>query len=314
MDVLRGIDQLEAEGRPAAVTIGFFDGVHRGHQAVIRRTVDVAAQRGLDAVAVTFDRHPLETLSPGKAPLLLTTLERKIELVSALGVDRLLVLEFTEDLSRWQPDEFAKRVLADGLRAEHVVVGTNFTFGHRAMGNLLVLAELGEGMGFTVEGMALLRLNGRGVSSTSIREALVAGDLEWPERALGRRYSVEGRVVRGAGRGTGLGWPTANLETPPSILLPDEGAYAGIARGPRGEFVAAINIGGNPTFGAEPVHIEAYLLDFQGDLVGETLEIEFWTRLHDEIAFESAEALADQIAEDVERTRQLVGRGPPATR
>src|SRR6266568_3933031 len=306
MEVVRGIDEL-AGAQPAAVTIGFFDGVHRGHQAVIGRTVEVARRRGLNSVAVTFDRHPLETLSPNKAPLLLTTLERKADLVSRLGVDRMVVLEFTEDLSRWSPEEFVKRVLADDLRAEHVVVGTNLTFGQKAMGNLVVLAE---GLGFTVEGMALLRLDGRGVSSTSIREALVAGDLEWPERALGRRYSVQGRVVRGAGRGTGLGWPTANLETSPRILLPDEGAYAGMARGPRGEFVAAINIGGNPTFGAEPVHIEAYLLDFEGDLVGEALEVEFWARLHDEIRFDSAEALADQIAEDVERTRSLV---PPPT-
>jgi riboflavin kinase/FMN adenylyltransferase len=311
MEVVRGIDELAGAGRPAAVTVGLFDGVHRGHQAVIRRTVEVAAQRGLDSVAVTFDRHPLETLSPGKAPQLLTTLERKADLIARLHVDRLVVMEFTEDLSRWPPDDFAKRALAQGLGAEHVVVGTNFTFGHKAMGNLVLLAELGEGLGFTVEGMALLRLNGRGVSSTSIREALVAGDLDWPELARGRRYSVEGRVVRGAGRGTGLGWPTANLETSLRILLPDEGAYAGMARGPRGEFVAAINIGGNPTFGAEPVHIEAYLLDFDGDLLGETLEIEFWTRLHEEIAFETPEALSDQIAEDVERTRSLVR--PPAS-
>jgi riboflavin kinase / FMN adenylyltransferase len=308
MEVVPGIDALTEAARPAAVTIGFFDGVHRGHQAVIRRTVEVAGQHGRDAVAVTFDRHPLETLSPNKAPQLLTTLDRKAELIERLGVDRLLVLGFTEELSRWTPEEFVKRVLADALRAEHVVVGTNFTFGHKAMGNLVVLAELGEGLGFTVEGMGLLRLNGHGVSSTSIRDALVAGDLAWPEQALGRRYSVAGRVVTGAGRGTGLGWPTANLETPARILLPDEGAYAGRAWGPKGRFVAAINIGGNPTFGAEPVHIEAFLLDFEGDLVGEPLEVEFWERLHDEIRFDSAEALARQIAEDVERTRALVAK------
>jgi riboflavin kinase/FMN adenylyltransferase len=307
MEVVRGIDGLNRQGRSAAVTIGFFDGVHRGHQAVIRRTVEVASQRGGDSAAVTFDRHPLETLSPGKAPPLLTTLERKAELVSRLDVDRLVVLEFTEQFSRWAPDEFAKRVLAEGLRAEHVVVGTNFTFGHKAMGNIVVLAELGEGMGFTVEGMALLKLDGRGVSSTSIREALVDGDLEWPERALGRRYSVQGRVVRGAGRGAGLGWPTANLEAEPRLLLPAEGVYAGVARFGTGEFVAAINIGGNPTFGGEPVHLEAFLLDFEGDLVGESLEIEFWARLRDEVRFDSAEALGTQIGQDVERTREVVG-------
>ncbi len=306
MEVVRGIDAWEDDGRASAVTIGFFDGVHRGHQAVIRRTVEAAGARGLSSVAVTFDRHPLETLSPGKAPLLLTTLERKAELIAALGVDRLLILEFTEGLSRWPAEEFAKRLLAERLHGEYIVVGTNFTFGHKAMGNIVVLAELGEGLGFTVEGMALLRLDGRGVSSTSIREALLDGDLEWPELALGRRYSVQGRVVRGAGRGTGLGWPTANLEPAPRLLLPEEGVYAGVAKTDRGEFVAAVNIGGNPTFGGEPVHLEAFLMDFEGDLAGRPLEIEFWARLRDEVRFDTADALAEQIAADVERTRGLV--------
>jgi riboflavin kinase/FMN adenylyltransferase len=283
-----------------------FDGVHRGHQAVIGRTVDVASTRGLTPIAVTFDRHPREILTPGREPPLLTTLERKIELIGRLGVDAILVLEFTEEFSRIPAEEFISRVLADGLHAKHAVIGTNFTFGHKARGNLQLLSELGPTHGFTVEGVSLIVLDGRQVSSSSIREAIAAGDLEWPRIALGRRYAVDGRVVRGAGRGVGLGYPTANLETNPRILLPAEGVYAGKAL-VRGEgHVAAVNVGSNPTFGGEAVHVEAFLLDFDDDLTGEEISIEFWERLRDELTFETAEELSKAIASDVERTRELV--------
>jgi riboflavin kinase/FMN adenylyltransferase len=284
-----------------------FDGVHRGHQAVIGRTVDVASSRGLRPIAVTFDRHPREILTPGREPPLLTTLERKIELIGRLGVDAILVLEFTEEFSRIPAEEFISRVLADGLHAKHSVIGTNFTFGHKARGNLQLLSELGPAHGFTVEGVSLIDIDGRRVSSSSIREAIAAGELEWPRVALGRRYAVDGRVVRGAGRGAGLGYPTANLETNPRILLPGEGVYAGRALVGEDAHVAAINVGSNPTFGGEPVHVEAFLLDFDGDLTGEEISIEFWERLRDELTFETAEELSKAIASDVERTRELVG-------
>lgn len=305
MEVVQGTNALPVQG-PAVVTIGFFDGVHRGHQAVIGRTVEVARERGLRAVAVTFDRHPLQTLSPGKVPPLLTTLRRKAELIERLGVATLFVLEFTEELSRWPPEEFVGRILVEGLGAEHVVVGTNFTFGHRAAGNLAVLTELGQRRGLTTEGVGLFKLDGRPVSSTSIRESLAEGELDWPERALGRRYSVEGTVVPGAGRGRELGYPTANLQTPLGLLLPGRGVYAGRA-GPGGRWWrAAINVGTNPTFGQEPLHLEAHLLDFEGDLTGSVLAVEFWVRLRDEVRYDSAEALARQMTEDVRRTRDLV--------
>jgi riboflavin kinase / FMN adenylyltransferase len=305
MEVVHGVRSLPLEG-PSAVTIGFFDGVHRGHQAVIRRTVDGGRERGLRPVAVTFDRHPLETLSPGKTPKLLTTLRRKAALIEGLGVESLVVLEFTEAFSRWPPEEFALRVLSDGLRAGLVVIGANFTFGHRAAGNLQVLTDLGAANGFAVEAMGLYKVDGRPVSSTSIREALAEGDLDWPERALGRRYSVEGTVVPGAGRGRGLGFPTANLRTPDAILLPGRGVYAARARVEGFDGPAAVNVGTNPTFGEEAMHLEAHLLDFEGDLHGSVMEVEFWARLRDEIRFDSAEELAGRIAEDVERTRALV--------
>lgn len=303
---MRGIAELGGATGPSAVTIGFFDGVHLGHRQVIGRTVGGARSAGIEAVAVTFDRHPREVFSPGREPRLLTTLERKIDLVAATGVDRLVVLEFTDEFSRWTAEEFVDRVLVRGLAARHVVVGENFTFGYRAAGNVEVLRELGRADGFDVEGVGLTALGERVVSSTSIRQALTEGDLAWPERALGRRFVLDGHVVRGAGRGTGLGWPTANLRTLPRLLLPGEGVYAGRALHRDSGYRAAVNVGTNPTFGQEPVHLEAFLLDFSGDLVGEPLAIEFWQRLRDEVRFDSVTALSKQIGADVERTREVV--------
>jgi riboflavin kinase/FMN adenylyltransferase len=306
VEVLRGLGSLPLKAEGTAITVGFFDGVHRGHQAVLRRTVEVAEGRGLTSVAVTFDRHPREILTPGSEPLLLTTTERKAGLVGALGFEALVILAFTEEFSRWSPEEFVERVLVDGLHARHAVVGANFTFGHRAMGTFAVLNDLGAGHGFSVDGVALEKIGGRPVSSSSIREALAAGDLEWPTEALGRRYVVDGVVTPGAGRGAGLGYPTANLDVPPRMLLPGEGVYAGKGYVGDDAYVAAVNVGTNPTFGNEPLHLEAFLLDFEGDLLGRAMGVEFWERLRDEVRFESAEDLARQIKEDVERTRALV--------
>jgi riboflavin kinase / FMN adenylyltransferase len=310
MDVLLGVGSLPLD-RESATTVGFFDGVHRGHRAVIGRVVEVARERQLRPVVVTFDRHPREILTPGNVPLLLTSLRRKARLIESVGVETLLVLEFTEEFSRWSPEAFVERVLADGLRTRSAAVGKNFTFGHRAAGNLEILTRLGEGHGFDVEGVALLQIGDRNISSTSIREALAAGDLVWPEEALGRRYVVEGTVVPGAGRGKGLGFPTANLLTPAGIQLPGRGVYAGRALLDEGSWSAAVNVGINPTFGGEPLHVEAHLLGFDGDLVGEVLSVEFWERLRDEQRFDSAEDLAEQIAEDVRRTGSLVGQPEP---
>src|SRR6266571_9401131 len=205
MDIVRGIAALPLPGGPSAVTIGFFDGVHRGHQSVIGRTVEVARDRELRPVAVTFDRHPREILTPGTAPKVLTSLEGKAALIEQLGIDTLVVLEFNEEFSKWPPERFVDDVLVAGLHVARVVVGANFTFGHKALGNIVSLNDFGAAGGFEVQGMGLLTLEGRRVSATSIREALSAGDLHWPEVALGRRYSVSGTVVRGAGRGASLG-------------------------------------------------------------------------------------------------------------
>jgi riboflavin kinase / FMN adenylyltransferase len=306
VEIRNGLEALPRDRRASVVTIGFFDGVHRGHRAVFARTVEAARERDARSVAVTFDRHPREVLTPGTEPRLLMTTERKAELIAESAIDELVVLEFTPEFSGWAAEAFVDRVLVDGLSASHVAVGGNFTFGHRAAGNVAMLRALGPSRSFTVEEVPLLRLDGRIVSSSSIREALGDGDVEWPTRALGRPHAVDGVVVTGAGRGHGLGYPTANLRAFPRLLLPKVGIYAGRARTASASHVAAISVGTNPTFGAEPVHVEAFLLEFDGDLVGERVSIEFVARLRDERRFDTPDALVDAIADDVRRTRESV--------
>jgi riboflavin kinase/FMN adenylyltransferase len=269
-------------------------------------------------VAVTFDRHPRSVLEPGSQPPLITTLERKCALISGLGLDVLVMLRFDQELASWPAERFARRILADDLQARRVVVGENFTFGNRALGTVAMLRELGPKLGFEAESVPLLDLHGRRVSSSSIREAIAAGDMSWPAEALGRPFAVDGTVVTGAGRGVSLGFPTANLEVRPRMLLPGRGVYAGRARlldagGEAGSeqqaYPAAIDVGTNPTFGDEPLHVEAHLLDFDQDLRDRRLSVEFLARLRDEERFDSVEALVRQMEEDVARTRELAGPG-----
>ncbi len=292
------------------VTVGFFDGVHLGHQLVLGRTVAAGRELGLPTVAVTFDRHPREVLTPGEEPRLLTTVERKARLIEEAGIDALVVLEFTQEFSRWPAERFMSEVLADGLHARHCVMGANFTFGHRAQGNVDLLVADGGRLGFTAERVELRDLHGRAVSSSSIRDALARGDLEWPRRALGRRFVLDGTVVSGAGRGHGLGYPTANLRTWPRLLLPGQGIYAGRAEVDEEFLVAAIDVGTNPTFGTERLHVESFLLDFDGELVGRDMAVEFWAYLRPEVEFETPDELIAAMDDDVRRTRRLVDPTP----
>ena len=307
MQIVRGLSKLPLPDRACVVTVGFFDGVHRGHQAVFARTVEEARARGIQSVAVTFDRHPREILTPGSEPRLLTTVERRALLIERTGIDTLVVLAFDRDFSLVPAEDFVADVLVDGLHAVHIVVGANFTFGFKALGNVENLPALSAPRGVTAEGVPLLEIDGRTVSSTSVREALAEGDLDWPQHALGGRFVLDGEVVTGHGRGRGLGYPTANLRTWPRLLLPGQGIYAGVTEHEGRRYRAAIDVGTNPTFGSEPLHVESFLLDFEGDdLPGEPLSIEFWARLRDEVRYESVEELVTAIAADVERTVTLV--------
>jgi riboflavin kinase/FMN adenylyltransferase len=307
VEIVRGLERLPLSDEPSVVTVGFFDGVHLGHRAVVARTVEAALERGARSVAVTFDRHPREILTPGQEPRLLTTVERKARLLQGTGLEVLVVLEFTRAFSRITAEDFVRDVLSGGVHAVHAVMGANFTFGHRAAGTVDRLPELGAPYGLTAEGVPLVELDGRRVSSSSVREALAGGDLAWPLEALGRRFVLDGEVVSGAGRGKGLGYPTANLRTWPRLLLPGPGIYAGVAEHAERRFVAAIDVGTNPTFGVEPLHVEAFLLDFEDrELRGQPLAVSFWERLRDEERYDSVEELVAAIARDVERTRDVV--------
>lgn len=306
MERILGLDALPVAHQATVATIGFFDGVHLGHRAVLSATVAAARNEGVPAVAVTFDRHPREVLTPDRVPRLLTTVDRKAALVQGTGIDVLVVLEFTEEFSRWPAERFMSEVLRDGLHAVRCVVGANFTFGYKALGTFTTLATEGERFGFRADAVEIQQAGERPISSSSIREALSRGDLEWPRVALDRRFVLDGTVVSGAGRGRGLGYPTANLQTWPRLLLPGQGVYAG-AVGFGGErHTAAIDVGTNPTFGTEPLHVESYLLDFDGDLVGREMAVEFWAYLRPEVRFETPDDLVRAIDEDVRRTRDIV--------
>jgi len=310
VQLIIGSEGLPLPEAPSVVTVGFFDGVHLGHREVLRQTVEEARARGCRSVAVTFDRHPREVLTPDDVPRLLTTVERKASLIATTGIDALVVLAFTPEFSRVPAEDFVRDVLVGGVHAVHARMGVDSTFGHRARGNVETLAELGAPYGLSARAVPLLDVDGRRVSSSSIRDALAAGDLAWPRTALGRRFVLDGEVVSGAGRGHGLGYPTANLRTLPRLLLPGRGIYAGTAELPDGRgFAAAVDVGTNPTFGTEPLHAEAFLLDFADeDLRGRPLAVTFWERLRDEERFDHVDDLVRAIAADVNRTREVVAR------
>ena len=285
MIVAHSADELAAGER--AVALGSFDGVHRGH----RRVIDAARAAGGTTTVVTFWPHPRLVL--GNRVELLATIERRLELLAETGVDEVLVVEFTAEVARLEPDEFAESLLRR-IGAGVIAVGANFRFGRGAAGTSETLASLG----FDVRPVPLLD----GVSSTLIRQRLQAGDVVEAARLLGRPAEVEGTVVLGDQRGGTLGFPTANLNVPPELLVPGYGIYAGAALGHR----AAISIGVNPHYGGSERRIEPYLLDFDGDLYGRRLVVELWQRLRDERAFGSEDELVAQIARDVEQTRAAV--------
>ena len=297
-----------SERDPSAVTIGTFDGVHLGHQALLRTTLETASRRGLGAVALTWDRHPAMTLRPEVAPPLLTSTERRLELLAQGGIE-VAVLPFDHVLSHLSPEDFAAEILARRLHARAVIVGRGWRFGHRARGDVATLQELGTRLDFDVLPQPLTEARGGPVSSTRIRAAVAAGDMDETGGLLGRRWDFDGTVIHGDKRGAGLGYPTANLLLDPALARPARGIYAGRAQRNGSSHPAAVSVGVNPQFGGEPgrspVRIEAYLLDFEGDLYGEVLRVELHAKLRDERAFDSVEQLVRQMDLDVEATRAL---------
>jgi riboflavin kinase/FMN adenylyltransferase len=309
--IWRSLDEVPRDLGRTVVVIGNFDGVHLGHRHVVRRARELADRDGQGVVAVSFDPHPMAVLRPEHAPLTLTDVDRRAQLLSEAGVDDVFVIPFSRDIASWTPLEFIDRVLVEGLHVAHVVVGANFRFGARAAGDVAVLAEAGRERDFDVEGIALD--GGPQVwSSTYVRTCLAAGDVEGAAEALGRPYSVVGNVIEGDHRGRELGYPTANVPTQ-GRAAPADGVYAGwLTRldEPGSEALpAAISVGTNPTFdGERERRVEAYVLDRTDlELYDRPVEISFVARIRGMVAFEGVDALVETMADDVVRTRTLLG-------
>ncbi|MGY6502093.1 MAG: bifunctional riboflavin kinase/FAD synthetase [Acidimicrobiales bacterium] len=313
MQVIRDNEASPSSIDGCAATIGVYDGVHLGHQAVIRATQAEAERHGVATAVVTFDRHPATLLRPENAPLLLTTLDQKLELLESVGVDHAFVVHFDEARSKEAAEDFVTEVLVERLHARSIVVGEDFHFGHQRGGNVTLLRSMGEQHGFEVTGLPLLPSGlgaGEPVSSTAIRRVLAGGDVAAAAGMLGRRYELRGAVVQGDQRGRQLGFPTANVPVPTAMAIPADAVYAGWYVRPDGtRHQAAINLGRRPTFyeHADTSLLEAHLLDFDGDLYGEPARIEFVELLRSELRFESIDALVTQLNADVVHARQVLG-------
>ncbi len=309
MQIWRSLDEVPAELGPTVVVIGNFDGVHLGHRHVVSRAREIADQRGLTVVAVTFDPHPMAVLRPEHAPTTLTSLEERAELLGGCGADAVLAVPFDRGIASWTPEEFIEQVLVNSLHASAVVVGANFRFGNKAAGDVATLRESGERHGFTAEGIPLD--GGPQVwSSTYVRMSVAAGDVAGAAEALGRPYAVRGVVVQGDQRGRELGFPTANVPTSALAAAPPDGVYAGwLRRLDTGErYPAAISVGTNPTFDGDRYRrVESYVLDRTDlELYGVEVEVSFVERLRGMVAFDSIEALVEQMKDDVDRARELL--------
>ncbi|MFD5434018.1 bifunctional riboflavin kinase/FAD synthetase [Kitasatospora sp. NPDC127067] len=306
----RGLEEIPGDWGRSVVTIGSFDGVHRGHQLIIGRAVERARELGLPAVVVTFDPHPREVIRPGSHPPLLAPHPRRAELIAELGVDAVLVLPFTTEFSQESPETFVRQVLVDALRARVVIEGPNFRFGHRAAGNVALLGELGRADDFEVEVVDLQVCGTAGAgepfSSSLTRRLVETGDMAGAGEVLGRPHRVEGVVVRGAQRGRELGYPTANVETVPHSAIPADGVYAGWLTADGERMPAAISVGTNPTFDGTARTVEAYAIDRVGlDLYGMHVAVDFLAYLRGMEKFDSIDALLDRMADDVKRAREL---------
>jgi riboflavin kinase/FMN adenylyltransferase len=291
------------------VTTGVFDGVHRGHQRLIGRTVAAAAERGLPSVLLTFDPHPREMIRPGQHPAQLTTLARRASLIAELGIDAFLVLPFTPELARMTADEFVHQVLVERLHAAMVLVGNNFRFGQGGNGDVGLLGQLGRRFGFVAEGVELLTdhtENGITWSSTFIRSCIDGGDVRAAAEALGRPHRVEGVVVRGDQRGRQMGFPTANLSLPQYTAIPADGVYAAWFVHGKRELPAAVSIGTNPTFSGRVRTVEAYVLDVEEDFYGHHVGLDFVARLRGQVRFDGVPALVEQMNRDVAAVRELL--------
>jgi riboflavin kinase/FMN adenylyltransferase len=305
MKVIHQASELSA--RKVCLAIGVLDGVHLGHQQVLRQTITDAHQHSALAVAVTFDRHPNAVVAPERTPPLIYSFPQKLRVIGALGIDATLLIQFDLSFSQIRAEDFIRGIAREFGQIHSVCVGASLTFGYERGGNVALLTALGKELKFAVHGLAAVSLDGKTVSSTRVRDAIRDGNLDAASQMLGRAYSLAGAVTRGEGLGRQLGFPTANLSVS-GLLVPPHGVYAAHAQVQGKLFGAAVNIGIRPTFaaGQSAIHVEAHLLDFDGDLYDEELEITFVERLRDEQKFTSLQALKAQIQRDITDTRELL--------
>jgi riboflavin kinase / FMN adenylyltransferase len=306
MNVIHAPAELDSGSRRVCLAIGFFDGVHLGHQQIVRQTISDASQRGGLSVAVTFDQHPSTIVAPARVPPLIYPLSKKLDVLASLGLDAACVLHFDKAFSEKSGEQFSRELAAGFKRLDSVSVGRAFTFGHRRSGNVELLEAMGKELGFRVRAVAELRLDGEAISSTRVRELVAAGDFDLAGQMLGRPYSLTARVVTGAGIGHELGFPTANLDVS-GLLTPAGGVFSACANVAGKIHRAAVNIGRRPTVqsAAASLVVEAHLLDFDAGLRGQYLELTFVKKLRDEQKFPSLGALRDQIAKDVAEVREM---------
>lgn len=320
----RGQDEIPTDWGRCVVTIGVFDGVHRGHAELINHAVKAGRSRGVPTVLMTFDPHPMEVVFPGNHPAQLTTLTRRAELVEEMGVDVFLVMPFTSDFMKLTPERYIHELLVERLHVVEVVVGENFTFGKKAGGNVTMLRKAGERAGFAVESLSLVhevsdtdRDGTVTFSSTYIRSCVDAGDVVAAAEALGRPHRVEGVVVRGDGRGKGLGYPTANVAPPMYSAIPADGVYAAwftvLGHGPvmgtvtpGKRYQAAVSVGTNPTFSGRTRTVEAYVLDTEADLYGQHVAVDFVSRIRGQEKFNSVDDLVVAMDRDTLRARAIL--------
>ena len=309
----RQIDASDESGLPpyvsaTVITVGTFDGVHRGHRDVVERLVARSRLLKIPSVLVTFEPHPLEIVNPAAAPLLLTTHYEKLEVLAETGIDYLAVVPFTSELAAYSAEDFVELILRRCFRLRELLIGYDHGFGRQRAGNVAVLRTLGERDGFRVDVVDPVSTpDGHSVSSTSIRRAVAGGDLARAAEALGRLYSVSGRVVEGSGRGRMIGFPTLNLgPPPPRKLLPPEGVYAVRVQTPAGAVGGMMNLGPRPTFGESATSLEAHLFDVSGDFYGAQVRIDFVARLRETRKFASAELLSKQLAHDEREARNAL--------
>jgi riboflavin kinase / FMN adenylyltransferase len=315
MRILRGLASYRPELRPCVAALGAFDGIHLAHARLITTAVERGRVLALPSVVCTFDPHPASVLWPERAPLPIATLEENLERMDGLGADAALVIPFTLEFSRMEAEAFVAEILAGTLGAREIVVGFNHTFGHDARGTAALLTELGPRHGFAARVLPPLRLRGQTVSSSAIRQLLNEGDAAHAAELLGHPYAITGAVLRGAGRGRTLGFPTANLRPDrPLVLAPGvyvaRATWAGTGAG--GAADAVVNVGYRPTFGENQYWVEAYLLDYSGDLYDRTLRLEFLERIRPEMKFSGVDALKRQVTDDIEAARsRRRGRAAP---